>query len=220
MNAFRPSLTAFLLLAAAGVSLAGPAAISTVTPTSLSLGTSIDVKGVGFGGGAAKFAAPRSWLTAGTDTHKIPLKVDAKTASDVEFHATLVAFRKGVHGTVTLHVQPKAKGAAELTSDAGLNLAIELPAITSLSASSGKGGDTLTITGTGFGAKKRKVRFLATIGSKSVNKVVPTKTWSDTSITLVVPKHSLHKGLTSLAGEIEVETDAGTSNTESFTVNG
>jgi hypothetical protein len=195
---------------------AGASSLGTVTPTSLSVGTTIDVTGSGFGGGAAKFKAPSAWLTVESDPRKIPLKVDAKTASDTEFHATLAKLRKGAGGPATLHVQPKVKGAPETLA----SVTIEPPHVDSLSAASGAGGDLVTITGSFFGSKKRQVRFFATVGEKSVNKGVAVKSWADGSIVVVVPKHLLKDGATSLDGVFEVDNDAGESNVVSFTVNG
>jgi hypothetical protein len=195
---------------------AGVPAVGGVTPSSVAVGTTLDVTGSGFGGGGVKFKAPAAWLTVDPSPRKIPLKIDATTASDSEFHATLGALPNGVHGAATLHVLPKGKGAKEIEAP----VTIELPQIASLSAPTGKGGDTVTLTGRYFGSKKRKVRFVATIGGKSVKKTASVKSWSDGSITVVVPKHLLPKGATSVDGAFEVDDDAGASNTMPFTVNG
>ncbi len=219
MKSCKSFVSASLLAVSAAVALGGASAVSTVTPSNLSVGTTIEVQGAGFGGGASKFKAPTAWLTVGSDTHKIPLKVDAKTASDVDFHATLAALRKGDHGAATLHVLPKVKHAAEIDST-GLTLTVELPSITSLSAASGKHGDVITITGRYFGSKKRQLRFTGTLGGKALAVAVRTKTWSDGSITFVVPRRKLPHGVSSLPGALEVVNDAGVSNTSSFTYDG
>ena len=196
----------------------GPVAGSagSVTPSTVSVGTVIAVKGSGFGGGADKFRAPTAWLTVEGSSKKMKLKVDTSTASDTEFHATVVKLSKGSGGPATLHVQPKVKGAAEIDAP----VTIGFPHVDSLSAPSGVGGDLVTITGSHFGSKKRKVRFFATIGDRSVNKGVVVKSWSDEAIVVVVPKHLLGNGVTSAEGQFEVDNDAGESNTATFTVNG
>jgi hypothetical protein len=185
-----------------------------VTPSSLSVGTTIDVEGSGFGGGAAKFRPPKAWLTTGTSPRKIPLKVDAATASDTEFQATLPALPKGTNGAATLHVLPRVKGAQAIEA----SVTIELPQIASLSASTGTAGDAVTLTGSYFGTKKRKVRFVATVGDKTVIRPVPVTSWADGSIAVVLSKRLLPKGSTSIDGTLHVENDAGTSNTIPFTV--
>jgi hypothetical protein len=184
------------------------------TPTTLSVGTMIDVTGSGFGGGAKKFHAPKAWLTVGSDPKKIPLKVDATDASDTEIHATLVSMRKGAHGPATLHLLPNVKHATEAT----IPVTIELPSLTSLSATDLHGGDTLTLTGAYFGTKKRFVEFRATVNGKLKTWKLAAKTWADGSITAVVPKHVVPKGQSSLAGEVLVTNDAGDSETIAFTV--
>jgi IPT/TIG domain-containing protein len=195
---------------------AGSSSLGTVTPTSLSVGTTIDVTGSGFGGGAAKFRAPAAWLTAGSDPRKIPLKVDAKTASDTEFHATLAKLRKGASGPATLHVQAKVKGAPESQA----SVRIEPPHVDSVSAASGAGGDLVTITGRYFGSKKRQVLFLALVGDTGVHRRVAVKSWTDGAIVVVVPKHLLKDGAAPVGGVFEVDNDAGESNVVDFTVNG
>jgi hypothetical protein len=194
----------------------GAAPSGAATPSSLSVGTTIDVTGSGFGAGAKKFHPPKAWLTVGSDPRKIPLKVDPKTASDTEFHATFVALRKGAHGPATLHVLPSVKHAAEIT----MPVTIELPSPTSLSATELHGGDTLTLTGAYFGAKKRLVEFRATVNGKLKTWKFAVKSWTDDSITAVVPKRVVPKGQTTLEGDVVVTNDAGDSETSAFTVDG
>jgi hypothetical protein len=190
----------------------GPAA----TPSSLSVGTSTDVTGTGFGGGAAKFHAPKAWLTVGSSPRKIPLRVDPSTASDTEFHATLASLPKGAHGDATLHVLPHVKHATEIT----IPVTIELPSVTSLSATDLHGGDTLTITGEHFGSKKKSVEFRGSVNGKPKKWKLAVKSWSDESIMARLPKKVVPKGSTSLEGDVVVITDAGESTPTTFTVDG
>jgi hypothetical protein len=192
----------------------GGGSTGSVTPTSIALGSTIDVTGSGFGGGAARFRAPKAWLTVGTDPRKIPLRVDAKSATDAALHLTLASLRKGAHGPATLHIRPRPRQAAEITAD----VTIELPAVESLSAPSGQGGDTLTLSGSWFGTKKRKARFVATIGERVVKKTLTVKSWAAGSIVVLVPKRVIPTGAPSLDGTIEVQSDAGVSNTTAFTI--
>jgi hypothetical protein len=184
------------------------------TTTSLSVGTTMDVTGSGFGGGASKFHPPTAWLTVGDDPRKIPLKVDGKTASDTEIHATLASLRKGAHGAATLHVLPRVKHATEAT----ISVTIELPSLANLSATDLHGGDVLTVSGAYFGSKKKIVQFKATVNGKLHAWKFAVKTWADGSITALVPKRVVPKGSTTLVGEIVVTNDAGDSETIAFTV--
>lgn len=197
---------------------AGPAGgtAGDVTPSTVSLGTSIEVTGSGFGGGAAKFKAPSVWLTVPDSSSKYPLKVDASTASDTDLHATVKKLPKGISGAATLHVQPKVKGAAVIDAP----LTIGLPSVTSVSVPAAAGGELVTLTGTHFGSKKGHVLFFAFVGDESVRKRVVVKSWSDTSITVVVPKIHLPADVTSAGGSFEVDNVSGESNAAAFTVNG
>jgi hypothetical protein len=187
---------------------------ATATPSTVSLGAALDVTGSGFGGGASKFKAPTAWITVGSDPHKITVKVAPKTASDADFAATVTSLRKGLSGPATLHVQPKAKGATEIDA----SLTVELPSIASVSAASGVAGDAVTITGSFFGTKKRKVVFLETVNGKAVAKSMKVTAWADGSISIVVGKRLVPKGATTIDGEIEIENDPGASNAVAFTV--
>jgi hypothetical protein len=194
---------------------AGGAVSAGTTTTSLSVGAGFVVTGFGFGGGATKFTPPTAWLTLDGDPKKIPLRVDRKTASNNEIHATLASLRKGAHGAATLHVLPRVKGAAEAT----VAVTIELPSLTGLSAADLRGGEILTLTGAYFGAKKRLVRFNATVNGKAKTWKLAVKTWADGSITAVVPKRAVPKGAPTLAGAIVVTNDAGDSPTAiAFTI--
>jgi len=195
---------------------AGAATAGAATPSTLSLGATMVVTGSGFGGGAARFKPPTAWLTFGADKRKTPLKIDATTASDGEIHVTVTSLRKGASGTATLHVLPRVRRGIE----ADLTVTIALPAVASLSGATGKAGDTITITGSYFGSKKRVVKFVAVVGAKTVVKTFAVKSWADGSITVVVPKRLVPKGATSLDGTIEVTNDPGASNATPFTVNG
>jgi len=186
------------------------------TPSTVSLGAALDVKGSGFGGGASKFKAPTAWITVGSDPHKIAVKVAPKTASDTDLTATVTSLRKGLSGPATLHVQPKAKGATEIDA----SLTVELPSIASVSAAGGAAGDAVTITGSFFGTKKRKVVFIETVNGKAVAKTMKVTAWSDGSISIVVPKRLVPKGVATIDGVIEVENDPGASNAVAFTVTG
>jgi hypothetical protein len=193
---------------------AGAASVGGATPSSVSVGTTIDVKGSGFGGGAPKFKAPSAWLTVEGSPKKIPLKVDAKTASDTEIHATLASLPKGLHGPATLHVLPKVKHGIESTTA----VTIELPQIADLSAPNLSSGETLTLNGSYFGSKKRSVLFRATVGTKVKTWKLAVKTWTDGTITAVIPKKVVPKGSALLAGEVLVTNDAGESAALPFTV--
>ncbi len=186
---------------------AGTPVSAGTSTTSLSVGTTMDVTGSGFGGGATKFKAPTAWLTVGGDPKKIPLKVDTTTASDGEIHVTLASLRKGVHGAATLHVLPRVKGAAEAT----VSVTIELPSLADVSAGDLRAGATLTLNGAYFGSKKRFVQFHATVNGKLRTWKFAVKTWADGSITAVVPKGVVPKGVPTLTGSIIVTNDAGDS---------
>ncbi len=201
-----------ILTGSGGASSGGGSA--TATPSTVSVGTTIDVTGSGFGGGASKFKAPTAWITIGSDPHKIKVKVDPKTASDTDFTATVTSLRKGLSGPATLHALPKAKGATEIDT----TLTVELPSIASVSAASGAAGDAVTITGSFFGTKKSKVVFLETIDGKTVAKSMKVTAWADGSISIVVAKRLVPKGAATIDGEIEVENDPGASNAVAFTV--
>jgi hypothetical protein len=202
-----------VLTASVGASSGGGGS-ATATPSTVSVGGTLDVTGSGFGGGASKFKSPTAWITVGSDPHKIKVKVDPRTASDTGFTAAVTSLRKGLSGPATLHVQPSAKGAAEIDA----SLTVELPSIASVSAASGAAGDAVTITGSSFGTKKRKVLFLETVNGKAVTKTMKVTAWADGSISIVVPKHLVPKGATTIDGAIEVENDPGASNAVSFTV--
>jgi len=200
-----------ILTGSSGVSSGGSA---TATPSTVSLGAALDVTGSGFGGGASKFKAPSAWITVGSDAHKTTVKIAPKTASDTDFTATVTSLRKGLSGPATLHVLPKAKGATEIDTA----LTVELPSIASASAAGGVAGDAVTITGSYFGTKKRKVVFLETVDGKAVTKSMKVTAWTDGSISIAVPKRLVPKGATTIDGVIEVENDPGASNAVAFTV--
>jgi YD repeat-containing protein len=131
--------------------------ISSVTPSSGLVGTSVTIAGSNFGssqgGSTVKFngvlATPSSWAA---NSIVVPVPAGA-TTGNVVVHAS------GVDTNGVLFTVP--------------------PNITSLSPTSGAVGTSVVITGTNFGSAQGSVTFSGSTGTIS--------SWTDTSITAIVP---------------------------------
>jgi hypothetical protein len=157
-----------------------PPAITSLSPTSGTIGTTVTINGKYFG------------ATQGT----------------VSFNNTGAAVSSWSDTSITCTVPKGATtGPVVVTNEVGpskgKNFKVPLPAITSLSPTSGTIGTTVTINGKYFGATQGTVSFNNTGAAVS--------SWSDTSITCTVPK-----GATT--GPVVVTNEVGPSKGKNFTV--
>ena len=179
-------------VAMVGMSHYAPApALTSLTPTSGPVGTSVTLAGTGFAGASAvKFHGVSASYTVSSAT-RITVTVPAGATT----------------GTVSV-----ATPGGSVTSAASFTVTLA-PApvkasISKLSPTSGRRGATVTITGTHFGTKGHTstVKF----GTKVCTRYV---SWTATRIKVKVPKKARFGRL-----KVTVKTADGTSNAESFRV--
>jgi hypothetical protein len=154
------------------------ALVSFATPTRLSDGATISVLGRGFG------SKPRAWLDVAG--RKIRLRI-ARGAADTQFTARLASLPRFAAGPCTLAVRPR--GTATLLTFPGMSL--ELPVLRAFDPPSARVRESVTISGSFFGARKGRVRMN--------HRKCRVRSWSDTSITVVVPSVA--------AGAVDLELD-------------
>jgi hypothetical protein len=124
-----------------------PAVIDLVVPTVGTLGTQFTITGSGLGDKKGK-------IVLSNDLGSATLKIANGGWTSTLISATLgKALPPGFYD-VTVYLQPYKTTSPILLPGA---FAVEIPAIGSLSASSGPAGTEITITGTDFGTKKGKV---------------------------------------------------------------
>jgi hypothetical protein len=170
----QPKDTAVLVLEDA-FTFAAPQ-VTLVTPDEATLGATLTIEGSGLGGlkGNGK---PKVFLQDPATLKKYTLKV--LTVSDT---AVTALISKAVAGDLDLHVQPK--GAADILADD--EFTVPSPVIDAISPEHAFALETITLTGTHFGALKPKL----TVGGKTVKPL----TFSDTEVTFPMPT-ALAKGV-------------------------
>ncbi|MBL8696473.1 MAG: IPT/TIG domain-containing protein [Planctomycetes bacterium] len=158
-------------LALSSFSFAFAQDITSVAPASVSIGTTITIQGSGFG-----TKKPSVFLTTEGSTKKITLKVTSYSDTQIEAVAST-----GTPGTFDVNVK---SGNTTITEQDALTLGV--PVITQISPGSATPGATVTLVGSLFGATKGKLA----LNGKTVN----SATWTDTSVTFVLPSNAVNGG--------------------------
>src|SRR5437879_3018485 len=157
---FRSIAPLVTLVFACGYCQAAPT-ITSLSPTSGAIGTSVTINGSSFG------------TTQGTST----VKFNGTTATPTSWSATLIVApvpSGAMTGNVVVHVSGVNSNGVNFT-------VVPAPSISTLSPTSGAVGTSVTITGTNFGATQGT-------GTVKLNGTTATPTsWSATSIIASVP---------------------------------
>ena len=165
----------------------GGIVLSSVTPDTFGLGTTLTLSGSGFG-------ASKGQVMIGTTKAKV------LSWSDTVITCSLA---KGTAGTYEVKVVVKKVGESN-----ALSATLAGPVIDTMNPSSGSPNDTVTISGQNFGTKKPKVYFV----SGSTNKSAKVTAYSDTQLTIAVPKVGMG------SYQVSVTNSTGVSNAVQFSI--
>lgn len=173
--------------------------ITSFNPGSATILDPIDINGTGFGssqkaGDAVQFSnGSGGWIDA---------TINSWSATVINANVPKMA--------KTGNVRVVLESTQNITSTTSFT--VNSPTITSLSSSTGRVGDEITITGTNFEANRADGDSYVSFGSIQVSNAGDYTSWSSTQIKVLVPTNAL------TLGDVSVTVGANTSSTKPFTV--
>lgn len=173
--------------------------ITSFDPGSATILDAIDVNGSGFGG--TQKAGDKVQFSNGSGGW---LDATINSWSATKINANVPKLAK------TGNVRVVLENTQYITSTGSFT--VNGPTITSLSSSSGRVGDEITITGTNFEATRAAGDSYVSFGTVQVSNAGDYTSWSATQIKVLVPTNAV------TAGDVTVTVGANTSTSKSFTV--